>query len=120
FPLLLTGRLSARPMMFMFILLAGGLCYFAVRRLPAYWPAFRPAKASPPPEAGTPNAGTPEAGTTDPSTPDARTAKASPPQAGTSLADLVQASIATPGTIPTAEPSPKSSADPKTSAAPDA
>ena len=41
FPLLLTGRLSARPMAFMFIPLAGLLCYFAIRRLPASWPAFR-------------------------------------------------------------------------------
>jgi hypothetical protein len=40
-PLLLTGRLSAQPMVFMFIPLAGGLCYFAVRRVPARWPAFR-------------------------------------------------------------------------------
>jgi hypothetical protein len=47
FPLLLTGRLSARPMVFMFIPLAGGLCYFAVRRLPASWPAFRPVTAEP-------------------------------------------------------------------------
>ncbi len=52
-PLLLTGRLSAQPMVFMFIPLAGGLCYFAVRRLPASWPAFRSAstKTSPEPTA---------------------------------------------------------------------
>jgi hypothetical protein len=44
FPLLLTGRLSARPMVFMFAPLAAGLCYFALRQLPASWPAFRPAR----------------------------------------------------------------------------
>jgi hypothetical protein len=43
FPLLLTGRLSAMPMVFMFAPLAGLLCYFAIRRLPPTWPAFRPA-----------------------------------------------------------------------------
>jgi hypothetical protein len=41
FPLLLTDRLSARPMVFMFAPLAAGLCYFAVRRLPRAWPTFR-------------------------------------------------------------------------------
>ncbi len=41
FPLLLTDRLSARPMVFMFAPLAAGLCYFAVRQLPATWPSFR-------------------------------------------------------------------------------
>ncbi len=40
-PLLLAGRFSARPMVFMFAPLAAGLCYFAVRQLPASWPAFR-------------------------------------------------------------------------------
>jgi hypothetical protein len=98
FPLLLTGRLSARPMVFMFIPLAGGLCYFAVRRLPAYWPAFRPAKASPPPEAGTPEAGIPEAGTPEAGTTDARTSKAAP----------------TTTTDPTPATDPKASAKPKT------
>jgi hypothetical protein len=43
FPLLLAGRLSAPPMLFMFAPLAAGLCYFAVRQLPAAWPAFREA-----------------------------------------------------------------------------
>jgi hypothetical protein len=43
FPLLLGGRLAARPMVFMFVPLAAGLCYFAVRQLPAAWPAFREA-----------------------------------------------------------------------------
>ena len=43
FPLLLAGRLSAWPMVFMFVPLAAGLCYFAVRQLPAAWPAFREA-----------------------------------------------------------------------------
>ena len=41
FPLLLAGRFSARPMVFMFAPLAAGLCYFAIRQLPAAWPAFR-------------------------------------------------------------------------------
>ena len=45
FPLLLAGRLSARPMVFMFVPLAAGLCYFAVRQLPAAWPTFGKAKA---------------------------------------------------------------------------
>jgi hypothetical protein len=40
FPLLLAGRLSAPPMVFMFVPLAAALCYFAVRQLPAAWPAF--------------------------------------------------------------------------------
>jgi hypothetical protein len=40
-PLLLAGRFSARPMVFMFAPLAAGLCYFAVRQLPANWPSFR-------------------------------------------------------------------------------
>ena len=47
FPLLLAGRLSARPMVFMFAPLAAALCYFAVRQLPAAWPAFREAEPSP-------------------------------------------------------------------------
>ena len=47
-PLLLAGRFSARPMVFMFVPLAAGLCYFAVRQLPASWPAFRPEKARTP------------------------------------------------------------------------
>src|SRR5206468_9227195 len=42
-PLLLGGRLAARPMVFMFAPLAAGLCYFAIRQLPAAWPAFREA-----------------------------------------------------------------------------
>ena len=40
-PLVLAGRFSARPMVFMFAALAAGLCYFAVRQLPASWPSFR-------------------------------------------------------------------------------
>ena len=47
-PLLLGGRLSARPMVFMFAPLAAGLCYFAVRQLPAAWPAFREASSKTP------------------------------------------------------------------------
>jgi hypothetical protein len=45
FPLLLAGRLSAWPMVFMFVPLAAGLCYFAVRQLPAAWPSFHRAHA---------------------------------------------------------------------------
>jgi hypothetical protein len=41
-PLLLAGRFSARPMVLMFAPLAAGLCYFAVRQLPARWQGFRP------------------------------------------------------------------------------
>ena len=41
FPLLLAGRVEALPMVFMFAPLAAGLCYFAIRQLPATWPAFR-------------------------------------------------------------------------------
>ena len=47
FPLLLAGRFSARPMVFMFAPLAAGLCYFAVRSLPAAWPSFRRAQKTP-------------------------------------------------------------------------
>ena len=40
-PLVLAGRFAALPMVFMFLPLAAGLCYLAVRQLPANWPAFR-------------------------------------------------------------------------------
>jgi hypothetical protein len=40
-PLLLTGRLSAPPLVFMFSPLAVGLCYLALRQRPAGWPGFR-------------------------------------------------------------------------------
>jgi hypothetical protein len=46
-PLLLTGRFSALPMIFMSVPLAVGLCYFALRQLPASWPGFRPARPQP-------------------------------------------------------------------------
>jgi len=39
-PLLLAGRLSAPPLVFMFSPLAVGLCYFALRQRPANWPGF--------------------------------------------------------------------------------
>jgi hypothetical protein len=45
FPLLLAGRFSAPPMVFMSAPLAVGLCYFALRRLPVGWPGFRRAPA---------------------------------------------------------------------------
>jgi hypothetical protein len=41
-PLLLAGRFSAVPMVLMFAPLTAGLCYLAVRQLPASWPGFRP------------------------------------------------------------------------------
>src|SRR5690242_569930 len=46
FPLLLAGRLSPPPMVFMFVPLAAALCYFAVRQLPATWPAFGETRTS--------------------------------------------------------------------------
>jgi hypothetical protein len=39
-PLLLAGRLSAPPLVFMSSPLAVGLCYFALRRQPVSWPGF--------------------------------------------------------------------------------
>jgi hypothetical protein len=39
-PLLLAGRLSAPPLVFMSSPLAVGLCYFALRRQPRSWPGF--------------------------------------------------------------------------------
>jgi hypothetical protein len=39
-PLLLAGRLSAPPLVFMFSPLAVGLCYLALRQQPAIWPGF--------------------------------------------------------------------------------
>jgi hypothetical protein len=47
FPLLLAGRLSAPPMVFMSAPLAVGLCYLALRQLPASWPGLRPARRVP-------------------------------------------------------------------------
>ncbi len=49
FPLLLTGRFTALPMVLMFAPLAVGLCYFAVRQLPASWPGFRTQHKAPVP-----------------------------------------------------------------------
>ena len=47
-PLLLTGRLAALPLAFMFSPLAVGLCYFALRQRPAAWPGYgRPGKPVP-------------------------------------------------------------------------
>jgi hypothetical protein len=40
-PLLLAGRLSAPPLVFMFSPLAVGLCYFVLRQQPTRWPGFR-------------------------------------------------------------------------------
>jgi hypothetical protein len=66
-PLVLTGRFEALPMVFMFAPLAVGLCYFAIRRLPATWPGFRPhrpapqSQASPGPQAPGPQAPGPQA-----------------------------------------------------------
>ena len=48
-PLLLADRFSALPVLFIFVPLAAGLCYFAVRQLPASWPSFsRPLTTEPP------------------------------------------------------------------------
>ena len=41
-PLLLAGRLTAPPLVFMFSPLALGLCYAALRQRPDRWPGFRP------------------------------------------------------------------------------
>ncbi len=49
FPLLLTGRFTALPMVLMFAPLAVGLCYFAVRQLPASWPGRRNETTAPVP-----------------------------------------------------------------------
>ena len=46
-PLVLAGRFAALPMVLMFVPLAAGLCYFAVRQLPASWPSFRPERLAP-------------------------------------------------------------------------
>jgi hypothetical protein len=43
FPLVLAGRFTGLPLVFMFVPLAAALCYLAVRQLPATWPAFRSA-----------------------------------------------------------------------------
>jgi hypothetical protein len=50
-PLVLAGRFAALPMVFMFVPLAAGLSYLAIRQLPADWPAFRSHPQSPPPRA---------------------------------------------------------------------
>jgi hypothetical protein len=51
FPLVLAGRFMGLPMVFMFVPLAAGLCYLAVRQLPANWPAFRSHPQAPHPRA---------------------------------------------------------------------
>src|ERR1700733_2269471 len=38
--MLLAGRLTALPMVIMFVPLAVALCYFAMERLPVSWPRF--------------------------------------------------------------------------------
>ncbi len=52
FPLLLAGRFEVLPMVLMFAPLAAGLCYLAVRRRPATWPADRVDRADPGDPAG--------------------------------------------------------------------
>ena len=48
FPLVLAGRFTGLPLVFMFVPLAAALCYLAVRQLPGNWPAFRsPPEATP-------------------------------------------------------------------------
>jgi hypothetical protein len=78
FPLLLAGRFSARPMVFMFAPLAAGLCYFALRQLPASWPTFTQATVGIQRTQGAhAKASTPNASTAKASTPNASTARAS-------------------------------------------
>ncbi len=49
-PLLLAGRFEALPMLFMFVPLAAGLCYYAIRQFPARWPEPKnPARHTPVP-----------------------------------------------------------------------
>jgi hypothetical protein len=48
-PLLIAGRFSAPPMACMSAPLAVGLCYFAVRQVPARWPGFRATRPAPAP-----------------------------------------------------------------------
>jgi hypothetical protein len=51
FPLVLAGRFTGLPMVFMFVPLAAALCYLAVRQLPASWPGFHPYPQTPRPHA---------------------------------------------------------------------
>jgi hypothetical protein len=51
FPLVLAGRFTGLPMLFMFVPLAAALCYLAVRQLPANWPGFHPHPQTPRPHA---------------------------------------------------------------------
>jgi hypothetical protein len=51
FPLVLAGRFTGLPMVFMFVPLAAALCYLAVRQLPANWPGFHPYPQTPRPRA---------------------------------------------------------------------
>jgi hypothetical protein len=64
FPLVLAGRFTGLPMVFMFVPLAAALCYLAVRQLPANWPGFRPHPQTRRPHAphhqGTHRQGTPQ------------------------------------------------------------
>ncbi len=59
-PLVLTGRFTALPMVFMFAPLAAVLCSFAVRQLPATWPTFRSQPQSPLPQSPQPEVPQPE------------------------------------------------------------
>jgi len=51
FPLVLAGRFTGLPMVFMFVPLAAGLCYLALRQLPTNWPAFHSHPEPPQPHA---------------------------------------------------------------------
>ena len=79
-PLLLTGRLTAPPMVFMSAPLAVGLCYFALRQLPASWPGLR-LRAKPQPEAQQPGAQQPEAEQPEAEQPEAERPEAERPEA---------------------------------------
>jgi len=66
-------------MVFMFAPLAAGLCYFALRQVPASWPTFTQATLGIQRTQGAhAKASTPKASTPKASTPNASTAKADP------------------------------------------
>src|SRR5689334_18459551 len=52
--MLLAGRLTAVPMVIIFVPLAVALCYFAIGRLPAGWPRFNKAEPDAAPVAAQP------------------------------------------------------------------
>ena len=95
FPLLLAGRLSPPPMVFMFVPLAAALCYFAVRQLPATWPAFRETRA-PSSEAKASEAKSSEAKASEAKASEAKAAEAGAKEAKTTGATAATRPAATP------------------------